>query len=62
MRRKTYFQGSALIFGTVGFFHLMRLVFGWQAQIGEFDVPLWVSIVVLPIAVFLAYRGYKLSK
>lgn len=41
--------------------HLLRLLFGWDANIGGWAAPTWVSWVALPVAGDLAYEGRKPS-
>jgi hypothetical protein len=41
---RNYLVISAVVFGAVAFVHLLRLIFGWPAQVGELAVPLWLSV------------------
>ena len=43
MSRKAYLVISGIIFGLVSLLHLARVVFGWEAVIGVWTVPFWVS-------------------
>lgn len=52
----------AVIFSLMAGLHLLRLVFGWPAIIGDVGIPLWASAVAIVAASFLAYQSYKLSK
>jgi hypothetical protein len=38
--------------------HLLRIIFGWDVQIGGVAIPFWVSWLALPIAGALAYFGF----
>ncbi|MEK7185734.1 MAG: hypothetical protein AAB675_00005 [Patescibacteria group bacterium] len=58
---KTYFQVTSVIFSIVAFLHVSRLLTGWNATLAGWDVPLWVSIVGVIFAGFLAYSAFKLS-
>ena len=44
---RNYLVISAVVFGAVAFVHLLRLIFGWPAQVAELAVPLWISFVGL---------------
>jgi len=59
---KTFTQVATVIFTAVALMHLLRLVNGWGANIGGWDVPMWVSILGLVVAGFLAYSGFMLFK
>jgi hypothetical protein len=41
---QSYLVLSAVVFGAVACVHLLRLIFGWPAQVGELAVPLWISV------------------
>ncbi len=56
--RKTYYEVTSLIFLIVAVLHAMRLLYGWDAVIGDVMVPLWASWAAVLIAGYLAYRGF----
>ncbi len=58
---KQYAQITGTIFLVVGFVHLMRLFTGWSIIIGGWEVPLWISIVGVLAAWYLAYNAYLLA-
>jgi hypothetical protein len=39
----TYLVVSGILFGLIAVVHAMRLMLGWPAQIGGWEVPLWLS-------------------
>jgi D-alanyl-D-alanine carboxypeptidase len=46
---RAYLWISGLIFGAVTLLHILRLAYGWQAQIGGWTVPLelsWLGVIV----------------
>jgi len=53
---------AAIIFGIIGFLHLLRSVFGWEANIGNFNVPLYFSYIAIVVAGYLSFSMYKASK
>ncbi len=59
MRQKVFLQTAAAIFTVVGVLHILRILNGWELQIGGFTAPMWASWVAMPIAIFLAYTGMK---
>jgi hypothetical protein len=34
---------TATLFLVVGIVHLLRIIFGWQVEIGGLSIPFWVS-------------------
>lgn len=62
MPQKIYLVVSGLIFDLVFLLHLLRIIFGWHADIGEFEVPMWISWVSLAVAGYLALSAYRLLK
>ena len=49
---------TATLFLVVAIVHLLRIIFGWQAEIGGLSIPFWVSWLALPGAGALAYFGF----
>ena len=43
MSRKLYLVISGTIFCLVACLHLLRLIFDWQAQVGTWIIPFWLS-------------------
>jgi hypothetical protein len=61
MNHKTYYRVASVIFAVVAVGHGLRLVYGWDANIGSVDIPLWVSWAALVIAGYLAVRGWTFA-
>jgi hypothetical protein len=40
---RTYLLLSGLVFGAVAVLHLLRVVYGWEAVVGPWSVPMEVS-------------------
>ena len=49
---------TATLFLVVAIMHLLRIIFGWQVEIGGLSIPFWVSWLALPVAGALAYFGF----
>lgn len=62
MKPTTYALATGLIFLLIALLHLARLIFGWEAIIGGWSVPTWISGVALLVAAYLGYEGLRLSK
>jgi hypothetical protein len=61
MDKKTYVAVTTMVFLIVALLHLARLFAGWDAVIGGWEVPLWVSWLALLVSGFLAWSGFKLA-
>ena len=59
---KFYVAISAIIFALVALGHIVRLVQGWQVQLGPNDIPMLVSWVGLAVAAVLAIWGAMLLR
>jgi len=62
MTHKNYMALVTAIFSIVAIMHILRLLNGWQIQIGPFMVPTWASIIGALLAGYLAYQGIRLKK
>jgi protein-S-isoprenylcysteine O-methyltransferase Ste14 len=49
---------TATLFLVVAIMHLLRIVFGWQVEIGGLSIPSWVSWLGVLVAGALAYLGF----
>lgn len=62
MTTTNYFQVTGVIFAVIGLLHLLRLVRAWDAQIGDFAVPLWLSVLAVIVAAYLAWNAFQLGQ
>ena len=46
---------TATLFLVMAIVHLLRIILGWQVEIGGFSIPFWVSWLAVPVAGALAY-------
>ena len=54
---KAYVAISAIIFALVALGHLVRIVQGWQVQLGDIGVAMSVSWIALVVSAGLAMWG-----
>ena len=59
MNQKTYMMVTATLFLVVAIMHLLRIILGWQVEIGGLGIPFWVSWLGILVAGALAYFGFK---
>ncbi len=50
---------SLVIFLFIFVVHLLRVIFGWHAQIGDLVIPVWISIIAFVIAGLMIYTNYR---
>ena len=62
MKPKELAQLSALIFALAALLHLIRAIFQWPLILGDFQLPIWVSILLVLLAGYLAHENWKLGK
>jgi len=62
MSHQTFASVGGVIFLLIALLHLLRIVFGWHAEIAGWQVPTWISWGALIIAAYLGYEGIRLSK
>lgn len=61
MTKQQYVTVTAVLFALVTLFHLARLFSSWSVVIGNWDIPIWVSVIGAVVAGYLAYQGYQLK-
>jgi hypothetical protein len=59
---KSYIVISAIIFALVALAHLVRIVQGWQVQLGDVGVAMSVSWAALVVSAALAVWGAVLLR
>jgi len=59
---KSYVAISAIIFALVAIGHLVRIVQGWQVQLGDMGVAMSVSWAALVVSAALAVWGAMLLR
>ena len=59
MGQRTYNKLTAALFLIIAVAHLLRIIFGWPAQIGSLDIPFWASWLALVVTAALAYFGFR---
>ena len=59
MDKNKYLLIASVIFGVIGVLHLLRAIFSWEANIGNFNVPLYFSYIVVVVAGYLSWHMYK---
>ncbi|HEY7688674.1 MAG TPA: hypothetical protein VH835_08280 [Dongiaceae bacterium] len=58
MSPRTYFLATAILFSIICLIQLLRIVFAWDAVIGGWSVPMWLSWIAVVVTAALAYLGF----
>jgi hypothetical protein len=61
MTHKTYFLVSGVIFSAVAVLHALRIALKWDAIVGGWTFPVWLSAVGILIAAYLAFTAFRLA-
>ncbi|MBI2446914.1 MAG: hypothetical protein HYV51_03860 [Parcubacteria group bacterium] len=61
MNQKYFYNVTLVIFSMIAILHALRLVYGWSAIIGGWEVPMWLSGLAVILAGYLAYSAFKLK-
>jgi len=62
MDKKTFLSITAVLFLIIAFLHVLRVFYGWQAVLGGYVLPMWISWLAVLMAGFLSYQGFMLGK
>lgn len=62
MKKDTFVLVVSWIFLLIGICHIGRLLYGWQVQIGDFMVPMWIYWLEAFVSLYLSYLGFQLGK
>ena len=60
MNQKTFYNVTLVVFSLIALLHALRLVYGWDAVIGGWAVPMWLSGAAVVLSGYLAYSAFKL--
>ena len=59
MRQRTFTVTASAVFLLIAGLHALRLLFGWEAVIGSWSVPHWLSGVAIALFGALGYIGFN---
>ena len=62
MSQKIFTRITGVIFAVIAVLHGLRLLLGWSAVIGTWQVPAWVSWLALAVSGYLASTAFRLGK
>lgn len=56
-----YARVTASLFLVIFALHLLRLIYGWDAEIAGYAIPMWASWIAMILAGFISAFGFKLA-
>ena len=59
---RSYLRVSGTLFGLVAFGHLLRLLYRAPAEVAQWAVPLWVSVIGVVLPAALALWAFRLAR
>lgn len=62
MNKHNYVYVVSYIFLLIGVVHALRLLYGWEVEVGNNDIPMWVSWVGTLVPLYLSYWGFRFAK
>ena len=61
VREKSYLLIVGAVFALITLEHLARVLFGYEAVLGDWTVPVWLSWLGVAIAAYLSYMSFHLA-
>ena len=62
MQEKIFYSTTAGIFAVIAMPHFLRMTFAWEAAIGGWNVPMWVSGIAVIVGIYLSYQSFRLRR
>ena len=62
MSQKTFILTVGALFTVIALLHGLRLLLGWHAVIGTWQVPVWISWLALAMSGYLASTALRFGK
>jgi hypothetical protein len=62
MEKNNIITAAAIVLFLAGSTHLIRIFYGWELTVNEWEIPIWVSFIGTIIPIFLSYNLLKLRK
>ncbi|OGM08358.1 hypothetical protein A2159_02055 [Candidatus Woesebacteria bacterium RBG_13_34_9] len=59
MPQNFYNKITKFVFLSIASIHAIRMILGWQIIIGSWEVPFWVSVLILFFSSFFAHSVLK---
>ena len=61
MKPKEFFLASGVIFLAIFVLHGLRVIFGWEANIADLEIPAWASWIALIVSGYLSFNALSLG-
>lgn len=58
MNQKTFMVTIGVVCSLIAVLHGLRILLGWEAVIGGWSVPVWISWVAVAVFAYFAYTAF----
>ena len=62
MNQRSFNAIAIIVFIIAGSLHLIRSMAGWELVLNGFAIPIWLSLVVSALLVYLIFTAITLNK
>ena len=62
MNQKTFSLVAGVFFLLIALAHVLRIVFSVSVVVQNTSIPMWVSVIAVVVAGYLAYAGLRLAR
>jgi len=62
MKKNTIITVASIVLFLTGISQLIRIFYGWELRVNEWEMPIWVSFIGTAIPLFLSYNLLKQRK
>ena len=62
MKKNKIITAAAIVLFLAGISHLIRIFYGWEITITEWEIPIWIGFIGGTFPIFLSYKLLKLKK
>lgn len=59
MKQDHFYTATGVLLSFSGILHLFRLIYGWNIEIEGWDVPKFISILLVVATLYLALQAFK---
>ena len=62
MKSQAFARTAGIVFLIIGLVHFARIIYGWEAAINGWSIPISFSWVAVIVTAYLASQGLQLAK
>jgi len=62
MKQDNFYAAAGVVFALAGALHLFRLIYDWTIEIDGWELPKFISIILVVVTLYLALQAFKHDK